>query len=88
MRHPVSWKGDPKTDYRRNLIALMRNPRAILAMGALLPIGAVGPPKALRGGVKRKRVKSTGSLKAEEASESSSRFVFYISGYHLLFVLM
>ena len=84
----ISWKGDPKTDYRRNLITMMRNPRAILAMGALLPIGAVGPPKALRGGVKRKRVKSTGSLKAEEASESSSRFVFYISGYHLLFVLM
>ena len=41
----ISRKEDPKTDYRRNLIMLMRNPRAIKAMGAVLPIGAVGPPK-------------------------------------------
>ena len=82
----ISMKEDPKTDYRRNLIALMRAPGAILAMGALLPMGAVGPPKALRANVKR--VKSTGSLKAPEVSESSSKFIFYISGYHLLFVSM
>ena len=86
----ISWKGDPKTDYRRNLIALMRAPGAILAMGALLPMGAVGPPKALRALPRAsvRKVKSTGSLKAPEASESSSRFIFYISGYHLLFVLI
>ena len=41
----ISRKEDPKTDYRRNLIALMRAPGAIGAMGALLPMGAVGPPK-------------------------------------------
>jgi hypothetical protein len=87
----ISWKEDPETDYRRNLIALMRAPGAFIAMGAFLPIGALGPSKALRAPraiVKRRRVKSTGSLKALGASESSSRFIFYISGYHLLFVLL
>ena len=42
----ISRKEDPKTDYRKNFIAMiMRKPEGIGAMEALLPIGAVGPPK-------------------------------------------